>query len=282
MLKWLTDHVDKVITEQGIHLYRQDFNMDPLDFWRKNDAENRQGITENLHIQNYLAYWDELRKRHPDILIDSCASGGRRNDLETMRRAVALHPTDFDYTNLTVKQAFHSSLFQWFPYFASNVLPIETVSTYAFRSGHAPGVVLSYDARRKDLDYDLLRKLTGEWRQVNAFYYCDYYQLIPYSIDNSQWIAWQFDNPKGVGIVEAFRREKNTETAKIIKLSGLDPAANYDVFELTNLDKDMNAILSKADSKADKTLSGKELMEKGLSVEIKDAPGTGLILYKKK
>ena len=32
---WLTDHVDRVLREQGISLYRQDFNMDPLSFWRK-------------------------------------------------------------------------------------------------------------------------------------------------------------------------------------------------------------------------------------------------------
>ena len=40
--------------------------MDPLDFWRRNDAPDRQGITENHHVTGYLAYWDELRRRHPD------------------------------------------------------------------------------------------------------------------------------------------------------------------------------------------------------------------------
>jgi len=88
--RWLTDHVDRLLTEQGIDLYRQDFNMDPLDSWRRNDAEDRQGITENHHVTGYLAYWDELLRRHPGLLIDSCASGGRRNDLETMRRSVPL------------------------------------------------------------------------------------------------------------------------------------------------------------------------------------------------
>ena len=33
--QWLTDHVDRFLTEQGIDLYRQDFNTDPLRFWRK-------------------------------------------------------------------------------------------------------------------------------------------------------------------------------------------------------------------------------------------------------
>ncbi len=118
--------MDRVLREQGIDLYRQDFNMDPLDFWRRNDAPDRQGMTENLHVQGYLAYWDALRQRHPNLIIDSCASGGRRNDLETMRRAVALHPTDYNYSHLAAKQAFHHSLFQWLPYFGSNTLPIDT------------------------------------------------------------------------------------------------------------------------------------------------------------
>jgi alpha-galactosidase len=43
--QWLTEHVDKLLVEQGIDLYRQDFNMDPLGHWRANDAKDRQGIT---------------------------------------------------------------------------------------------------------------------------------------------------------------------------------------------------------------------------------------------
>jgi alpha-galactosidase len=93
--QWLTDHVDQLLTSQGIDLYRQDFNLDPLAFWKKNDADDRQGITENHHVSGYLAYWDELRQRHPNMLIDSCASGGRRNDLETLRRAVPLLRSDY-------------------------------------------------------------------------------------------------------------------------------------------------------------------------------------------
>ena len=34
-----------------------------------------------------------------------------------------------------------------------------------------------YDMRRKDLDYPALRRLWGQWRQVAANYYGDYYIL---------------------------------------------------------------------------------------------------------
>ena len=53
---WLTDHVDQLITDKGIDLYRQDFNIDPLGYWRANDAPDRQGITEIRHVEGYLAY----------------------------------------------------------------------------------------------------------------------------------------------------------------------------------------------------------------------------------
>ncbi len=265
---WLTDHTDRVLREQGISLYRQDFNMDPLSFWRKNDPPDRQGLTENLHVQNYLAYWDALRQRHPGLIIDSCASGGRRNDLETMRRAIALHPTDYNYGNLTVKQAFHYSLFQWLPDFGSNTVPCASVDAYAYRSGHAMNVVLGYDLRRKDLDYGLLRKLAREWRAAVPCYYGDYYPLTPYNRDEDHWLAWQFHRPEqGDGIVEAFRRGKSEQPSNVLRLSGLDAAVRYVAVDF--------------DSGVSRTATGKELMESGLPVEIKSKPGAAAIVYRR-
>jgi alpha-galactosidase len=88
--------------------------MEPLTYWRSADAPARQGITELRHVTGYLAYWDELRRRHPDMLIDSCASGGRRNDLETMRRAVPLWRSDYAY-EATGHQCMMYGLSLWLP-----------------------------------------------------------------------------------------------------------------------------------------------------------------------
>lgn len=267
--KWLTDHVDRVLRDEGISLYRQDFNMDPLSFWRKNDAPDRQGMTENRHVQGYLAYWDALRQRHPNLIIDSCASGGRRNDLETMRRAIALHPTDYNYGDLTVKQAFHHSLFHWLPVFGSNTVPTDTVSPYAYRSGHASNVVLGYDLRRKDLDYAQLRKLAEEWRRIVGCYEGDFYPLTGYSRDDSAWLAWQFHRPEqGDGVVEAFRRPGCAAASSTLRLSGLDAAGTYDVTDL--------------DAATARQISGKELLERGLPIEVRSRPGAAVIVYQKR
>ena len=70
---WLVNHVDSLIKTQGLDWYREDMNGGgPLPAWRKNDAPDRQGITENLYVQGHLAYWDELKRRNPHLRIDAC------------------------------------------------------------------------------------------------------------------------------------------------------------------------------------------------------------------
>ena len=45
--KWLTDCIDKHVTDAGLSWIRWDFNMEPLVYWRSNDAPDRQGIHRN-------------------------------------------------------------------------------------------------------------------------------------------------------------------------------------------------------------------------------------------
>jgi len=263
--QWLTDHVDRILTEQGIDLYRQDHNFDPLPYWRASDAPDRQGMTENQHVQGYLRFWDELRRRHPGMLIDSCASGGRRNDLETMRRAVPLHPTDFDYWNLPVKQSFHYSLNQWLPYYGSNTMPIETVDEYAVRSGHGSGFVLGYDLRSDDLALDLLVRLVQEWRALAPLFRGDFYPLTPNTRDDVSWMAWQFHDAAGqTGMVQAFRRAASPYLTAHFRLRGLAPEQRYLV----------------AQGEAIMTATGEALAAEGLVITITDSPGSVLITYR--
>ena len=261
---WLTDHVDRLLTEQGIDLYRQDFNMDPLEHWRKNDAPDRQGITEIRHVTGYLAYWDELRRRHPDMLIDSCASGGRRNDLETLRRAVPLLRSDYIIEPVGNQGHTYGIAF-WMPYYGTGSGAIDA---YMLRSVMCPNFIACFDVRRKDLDYNLIRRVLGQWRQVAPYYFGDYYPLTPYSLDAAVWIAWQFDRPDlGEGMVQAFRRGESVYEAARFRLRGLEPDARYAVTDL--------------DAGAPVEMTGRDLMEGGLPVTIKDRPGAVIIVYKR-
>ncbi|MBN1341295.1 MAG: NPCBM/NEW2 domain-containing protein [Phycisphaerae bacterium] len=262
--KWLTDHIDRVLTEQGIDLYRQDFNMDPLAYWRGNDSPDRQGITEIRHVEGYLAFWDELLRRHPGMLIDSCASGGRRNDLETLRRAVPLLRSDYIFEPVG-EQCHAYGISFWMPFHGTGFIDI---NTYLVRSLMSPQLTLGQDMRRKDLDYALLRKLIDEWRKVSDCYLGDYYPMTPYSLGQDVWLALQFDRPEaGKGVVHAFRRAESIYESARMRLRGLEAGARYRV---TDLDRAKPV-----------EVSGAELMEKGLLVVIEGGPGSAVVMYER-
>jgi alpha-galactosidase len=276
--QWLTEHIDQLLTGQGIDLYRQDFNMDPLGYWRQNDPPDRQGITEIKHVTGYLAYWDELRRRHPDMLIDSCASGGRRNDLETMRRAVPLWRSDYAYEPVG-HQCMTYGISLWLPfqgtgtvatrnapYYGSGLTPVEP---YAFWSNAGPSLGCGFDVRVKELDYAALRRLVDQWRRVSPNYYGDFYPLTPWSRDNTVWMAWQFDRPEaGEGLLQVFRREHSFYESARFRLSGLEPNARY---KATSLDEPKSA----------QEFSGSELMQSGLPIAIPEQPGVANVLYQR-
>jgi alpha-galactosidase len=252
------------MTDQGIDLYRQDFNMDPLDYWRKADAPDRQGITEIRHVEGYLAYWDELLRRHPDMYIDSCASGGRRNDLETMRRAIPLWRTDYRCEPIGT-QCCSYGISLWLPFSGTGAADVDA---YTFRSNMVPMTNLLLDIRNKQLDYDLLRRLVGQWRQIADCYLGDFYPLTCYSTGKDTWMAWQFNRPEtGEGMVQAFRRDKCIFESGRLKFLGLDPDVRYKVVDL--------------DRGQPQEFEGRALMEKGFLATIPDQPGTVVIHYKK-
>jgi alpha-galactosidase len=276
-LDWLINHIDKILTEQGIDFYRQDFNTDPLPFWKGADAPDRQGMTENLYVQGYLAYWDALRQRHPQLRIDSCASGGRRDDLETLRRATPLIRSDYLFEP-TSQQNHHYSYASWIPYHGAGYVvghsalgfsAQEGIDPYGFRANMSASLTLCYDMRNTNLNYELGRRLFAQLRQIGPNYLGDFYPLTPYSLSNDVWLAWQYDRPEsGEGMVQGFRRPGSNFEAARFKLRGLDVSARYMVTDLDHPD-------------AAQTFSGEELLQRGLLITIPDQPGAAVFTYKR-
>jgi len=269
--RWLTDYIGKFITDQGVDLYRQDFNVDPLKAWEKNDAPDRQGMTENLYVQGYLAYWDGLLRQHPNMLIDSCASGGRRNDLETLRRAVPLLRSDYQAPNLASNhndistdifdgnqgQTYGLSL--WVPFYGTGEY---CEDKYSARSHLCPWMGLA--THMENPQWATLAGQLADHRAAGDYFYGDYYPLTPYSKSEEVWMAWEFVRPKqGDGMVQAFRRENNPDVGVDLKLQGLMSDAHYEISDL--------------DSGRKIRSSGKDLMAVGLHLEAA-APRTAMIL----
>lgn len=262
---WLVEHVSKLIREQGIDLYRQDYNIDPLGFWRGADAEDRQGVTENHYVTGYLAYWDELLKRFPNLLIDTCASGGHRNDLETLRRSVPLLRSDYILEPIG-QQAHTFGLAFWIPFFGTGITALDD---YTFRSQMCPHLIACYDMRRTDLPWDSGRRLLKQWKEdIAPNYFGDFYPLSKYSTADDTWIAWQYDRPEsGTGVVQVFCRPSSIYESARFKLRGLKPGATY-------LVTDVDGVLPQ------KEMPGRELQERGLLVTAPQSPSAIVLTYR--
>ncbi|QGQ94285.1 hypothetical protein EHS13_04875 [Paenibacillus psychroresistens] len=261
---WWTDWVVQFIQDEGIDIYRQDFNVDPLRYWQKNDSEDRQGITENRYVQGLLVFFDELRERTGGILIDTCASGGRRLDLESMRRAVSLTRSDYHFEPIG-QQCQTYALSYWLTFHGSG---IKHSDAYRFRSGVAPHNILCYDMHEMELDYNAIRQNVEERQEIARFYDKDFYPLTPYSLKESLWMAWQFDSPDtDDGIVMAFRRSDCEDETLHVTLKGLDPNAHYYLF----ISKDS----------PETRHSGKDLLKTGLILESQMLPDSILVRYRR-
>ncbi|QOY88337.1 alpha-galactosidase [Paludibaculum fermentans] len=263
-LHWVTEHVSNLIRTQGIDLYRQDFNFEPLQLWRNADTEDRQGITENKYVAGYLAYLDELHRRFPEMILDNCASGGRRDDLETLRRSVPLWRSDFAYDPEPMQQ-FTYGMALWIPYFGS---AFNSLDPYIFRSQMTPALSIGMVAERYENGLPRMKSLLAQWQRVSEFYAADFYPLTPYTTEKSGWLAWQFNRPeRGDGVIHAFRRADNAFELAKFRLRGVEAGARYKV---TNLDTARSTVVT-----------GAELTQGGLPVTLTARPGSALILYEK-
>jgi len=262
-LAWLTDHISNFIRDEGVTIYRQDFNFDPAPYWKAMDAPDRVGIAEMKHIEGLYAFWDALLDRNPGLLIDNCASGGRRIDLETTSRSIPLWRTDYQYYEPNGYQCHTYGLHFYVPASGTgNGDPRK----YWFRSAMGGAVVMGWELTGS---FNLRAALEdmAEFRSLRAYLYGDYYPLTAYSTGDDAWAAFQWDRPEERdGIVLAFRRPLAQQAAIEVKLGGLDAGADYEV--------------SFEDYGVTVVRSGKELAA-GLTLKIPEAPASLLVKYRR-
>lgn len=272
-LRWLIDHVDGMVKSQGLDWYREDLNGGGYGTaWRKNDGENRQGVTENFHVQGHLAFWDELRRRNPGLHIDSCASGGRRNDLETMRRSVSLLRSDWSvrvFANEPLQvegnQGQTYGLSSWLPWQGAgvpNFLDRYSVRSYYLTGfGMLPGGEWT-QSERKRAD---VRRGYEEARSIAPLLLGDYYPLTPYSLDTNSWIAWHFHRADlDEGVVQAFRRPAAVDDTLRVQLRGLDPQRHYKIFNLDGGDE----------------VRGADDLARGFDIKLTEKPAAAVLVLK--
>ncbi len=226
------DHFFHVVSQfmslPGFGFYRQDFNLDPLPYWRHADAPDRQGITEIRYIEGLYRYWDRLAAAWPEGLREECASGGRRIDLETLRRMPLHQKSDYWFDN-EVDQASLWSLSQYLPNSLVTV-PLTRLDHYSFHSTLAASLIPAWIVDAPGFDAARARKLLDRYRQVRPLLVGAWYPLSPYSRSPRDWLAVQFHRPDlNEGMLLVFRRAESPHPTLEVSLHGLEPETTYEV-----------------------------------------------------
>ena len=227
--RWLTDLLLGQIREFGVDTYRNDFNMDPLGYWRANDAPDRQGITEIRYVEGFYEMWDEIRAKNPGMVPDDCASGGRRIDLEMCMRSIVQTRSD------TACASGRADWDQAQTHGLSLFLPIHATigwdfETYDCRSTATAGFLGEWDILDPNFPVAAARTHIAEIKANRKYFYGDFYPLTAWSLAPEHWMAYQFHRADlNEGIVLAFRRAGSPYPSLQVTREGIDPRAKYEV-----------------------------------------------------
>ena len=227
-----------MIEELGISWYRQDFNIGPIPFWRLNDEEGRTGVNEIRYINNLYKFWDALLERFPYLMIDNCAGGGHRIDIEALSRSVSLWQSDFSCIWDNTPEGYqlqNIGASWWYPYFGTGFGPT-LGDTYSFRSAYTPALTIrtwehvddDWRIGAKGEPLDWARKYFNEYLSIQKYLSCDFYPLVENSKENISWAVSQYDSPEDKsGFILAFRRAKSPHPICEVQLGGVERGRIY-------------------------------------------------------
>lgn len=261
--KYLAEFVATSLVENGVKVYRQDFNFDISDMWKYADAnfyDGRIGICENHYVSNLYKYLDYLRMNIKGLIIDNCASGGRRLDLEMTRRSVPLWRSDYncsmhdDIYAATQSQTYGLSF--WLP--MSGTLRYSE-SEYAARSSIMYGCLETFGTVNSEF--------FGAYKEQRELMDAYFYPLTSGGYESDEILAMQYSEIDGTsGEALIYKRSDVKEDEFTLKLNGLIPEKKYKIYDYDNPDKTF-------------TMSGKELMESGINISLPDEEKAIIMMF---
>ena len=188
--RWMSKYIGDFLEENGIDYYRQDFNIEPEGFWAANDEPGRQGICEIRYIEGLYSFWEYLLNRFPGLLVDNCASGGRRIDLESISRSAPMWRTDYSYGEPIGYQCHTYGLNLYLPLHGTGTV---SADKFTFRSSLGTSIIYNWKITEAGQSIYDMRDRQAEFKELRPYFYEDYYPLSGINNITSEniWLAYQ-------------------------------------------------------------------------------------------
>lgn len=248
------------ISKLDIRWLRWDYNHgSPNQFW---DAEDASGKLQFAYFAGLYRVWDTLIERHPNLMIDNCAGGGRRSDFGTLGRSGTMvqsdHAEDAHICRMmqTGGARFLPGNYMNASVYNSERDPEERFSHFEIVSRMAGAISLTgYLSKWSSALRAQVKKLINGFKSYRHLLMKDFHRITPFPRTADDWDVVEFlDTDSGEAVMLAYRVEgpEDSRTLAPVRLNRSVTYRIVDPFTQSELG----------------TASGSELMEKGLQIEL--------------
>ncbi|HEY3707467.1 MAG TPA: alpha-galactosidase [Terracidiphilus sp.] len=259
--------LDKLLNENDIAFLKWDYNRNWSEPGWDQLPPAEQKKVYVAFTQNLYGILAELRKRHPNVEIESCSGGGGRVDLGILRYTDEVWPSDNTdpFDRLTIQDGFSYAytpqiMMAWVTASPHWLNKRTTSLAYRMLSSMQGSLGIGDNiAKWSDQDLAVAKRLIAAYHEVQpTIVQGDLYRLIS-PRNGSEFSATQTVNhDKTQSVVFAFiHSTQEGRGFPILKLKGLDPQAQYTV----------TPIEGKASHNAPATASGAFWMNHGLDMD---------------
>ena len=236
---------------------RWDYNIDPQSFWHRVDPT---GKIQFRYMQGFYRVLDTLMADHPKWMLECCASGGRRIDIGTIKRAHTCWISDAsrDHCISRYQQARANRFLPG--HLLNSCMPTNekqgdaglddtTILSRMLGTLEITGEISGWSERLTAR----MARWVAEFKALRHLLVQDFYQLLPTPATAEDWDAVQFVSYSGdQAAIFAFAGSAGGRRSLIPK--GLKPDAQY--------------ILSRRPDGQDNRSTGKELLSSGITADL--------------
>ncbi|MGB6743714.1 MAG: alpha-galactosidase, partial [Terracidiphilus sp.] len=259
--------LDKLLTENDIAFLKWDYNRNWSEpGWDQLPPDERKEVYVAF-TRNLYAILEELRRKHPNVEIESCSGGGGRVDLGILRYVDEVWPSDNTdpFDRLTIQNGFTYAytpqvMMAWVTDSPHGLTNRSTSLAYGMLSAMQGSLGIGANILKwTPDDMALAKRLIAAYKQVQpTIVQGDLYRLIS-PLDGSEFSSTETVRAdKSQAVVFAFiHSTQEGRGFPLLKLKGLDPKAEYT----------LSAIEGNASADTPETASGAWWMNHGLEMD---------------
>ena len=238
VVDYIYDMLDKVISSSKISYIKWDMNRSLSEVYSSYHKASEQGKIMHKYVLGVYKLYEKLIKKHPNILFESCASGGSRFDPGMLYYAPQAWTSDDTDAIERLQIQYGTSIVYPISSMGSHVSDIPNNQVFRNTPIETRANVAYFGTFGYELDVTKLTKIEKELIQNQIKFmkenreliqYGSFYRLLsPFEGNETAWMVVSEDKNKA--IVAYYRTlQKVNQPYKRVKLIGLCPNKKYKV-----------------------------------------------------